>query len=331
MVVNDNGGTATTADFTLTANGAGSNDISGVSPVDSGAGLLADTFALSETGPAGYASSSWVCTGGTQNGASITLGINEEATCTITNDDIAPQLIVIKHVINDSGNDATSSDFTMLVTANNASTSSFPGSESGTTITLNAGPYSVDEGSHAGYAESTSTDCVGTINIGETKTCTITNNDIPMPTRTLGFWQTHTTFTSSVFGISTWTIGSKTIWTNITSSSLFAGFYASIPKKSTGAKRLAIDQARMQMLQQWLAAKLNCQAFGCSISTKNLINNAAIAWAGTNTSSILSYASLLDAYNNSNDSLSISIQGKATPKLSQSRAIPAIPYWDLLP
>ena len=63
---NDNGGTATVASFTLTANGTGANDLSGSSPVDSGATLQADTWTLSEVGPAGYTASAWTCVGGTQ-------------------------------------------------------------------------------------------------------------------------------------------------------------------------------------------------------------------------------------------------------------------------
>jgi hypothetical protein len=87
VVINNNGRTATVADFTLTADGTGSNDLSGTSPVDSGTGLLADTWALSETSPAGYTPSAWVCVGGTQSGSNITVGIGGSATCTITNDD----------------------------------------------------------------------------------------------------------------------------------------------------------------------------------------------------------------------------------------------------
>src|SRR5437870_12151575 len=41
VVVNDNGGTASVSDFTLTANGAGTNDLSGTSPVDSDGTLQA--------------------------------------------------------------------------------------------------------------------------------------------------------------------------------------------------------------------------------------------------------------------------------------------------
>lgn len=330
IVTNNNGGTATVASFSLTADGSDTNDLTGTSPVDSGVTLQADTFALSETSVAGYAASSWVCTGGTQNGSSIAVGIGGEATCTITNDDIAPQLTVIKHVINDDGDIAAASDFTMNVTGTNVSNPSFPGSESGVTVTLNAGSYSANEALNNGYVKTLSADCTGTIAVGESKTCTITNNDIPHATRTLGFWQTHTAYTTTWFnsGLNPLTIGTRVI--NSTSK-LFAGFYAGISKKSTGVKRTAIDQARMQLLQQWLASELNCKAFGCGSSTQTLLANAAAAWTSGPASLILSYASQLDAYNNSNDAIAISGQGKATPKTSQSQASSSLSYWDLLP
>ena len=114
-MVNDNGGTKTVADFPLTANGTGANDLSGTSPVDSGAGLKADTWTLSETPLAGYAASDWVCVGGTQGAGvdkdKITVGLAGEATCTITNDDIAPKLHLRKVVTNDNGGTTTVADF----------------------------------------------------------------------------------------------------------------------------------------------------------------------------------------------------------------------------
>ena len=434
VVTNDNGGTKTIADFTLTANGTGANDLSGTSPVDSDGTLKADTFALSETNVTEYNASAWTCVGGTQVGANITLGINEEATCTITNDDIAPSLtlnkvtsyqyggnapesswtlnadggsagllsgpgaagsadvvssntfqagtytlsesaaptgyqngtsyscvknggtavssnslalgvgdsatctitntdlpahiIVIKHVINDNGNDAVASDFTMRLTGTQLSQNDFAGSETGVDVTLDAGAYTVDETNSAGYIKTLSADCSGTVAVGQTKTCTITNNDKPMATRTQGFWQTHTVYTSSVFSGKSWTIGTKVI---DTPAELFAGFYASLPKTTTGAKRTSLDHARMQMLQQWLAAKLNCAAFGCSSTTQTLLTNAATAFSGTNKTLILNYASQLDAYNNSNDALLISGQGKATPQTSQSTASTQLSFWNILP
>jgi hypothetical protein len=86
---------------------------------------------------------------------------------------------VKKHVIDDNGGQKHANDFTMKVTAGHPSQSSFAGSESGTTVTVDAGSYSVDEDAVSGYAKTLGTDCAGTIANGQTKTCTITNDDQP--------------------------------------------------------------------------------------------------------------------------------------------------------
>src|SRR5262249_25113223 len=105
VVVNDNGGSKTVDDFNLTPAGTKpGNDLTGHSPVDSGPGLKADTSTPSENSPSGYAASDWVFTGtGTQAGNKITLLDGQSATCTITNDDIAPKLHLRKLVVNDNG------------------------------------------------------------------------------------------------------------------------------------------------------------------------------------------------------------------------------------
>lgn len=329
VVVNDSGGTSTPHDWDLTASGTDGftdkGDSTTFHPVVAG-----DSYTLSEVGPFGYDASAWNCDGGTLTDGTISLGLAENVTCTITNDDQPAHLIVIKHVINDDGDVAAASDFTMHITGTNVSANDFPGSETGVEVTLNAGTYSADELSNNGYVKTLSGDCSGTIALGQTKTCTITNNDIPHATRTLGFWQTHTIYTTGIFNEfgGTLQIGGHKI---DTVDKLFAGFYASISKTSGGAKRSQLDQARMQMLQQWLAAELNCQAFGCGITTKSLLTSSALAWAGTNRNLILSFTSLLDVYNNSNDALPISAQGKATPKDSQTQAASALNFWDTLP
>src|SRR4051812_37572256 len=107
VVVNDNGGTKTVADVTLTANGAGANDLSGTSPVDSGADLKADTFALSETNLPGYTASAWVCQGGTQTGSNVTLGLGTPTTCTHTSDANAAKIRLTKAGVNDTGGTKT--------------------------------------------------------------------------------------------------------------------------------------------------------------------------------------------------------------------------------
>jgi hypothetical protein len=137
--------------------------------------LNAGSYSVSETGPSGYSSSfSADCSG------SIAAG--QTKTCTVTNNDQPATLIVIKHVINDNGGTAVASNFTMTVTGNSPNPSSFPGAESpGTTVTMNAGAYNVSESGPSGYNASFSVDCTGTIAVGQTKTCTVTNDDIAAP------------------------------------------------------------------------------------------------------------------------------------------------------
>ncbi|MBI3572859.1 MAG: hypothetical protein HY092_01525, partial [Candidatus Kerfeldbacteria bacterium] len=156
----------------------------------------------------------------------------------------------------------------------------------------------------------------------------------PLVTRTLGFWQTHTDFTWKVF--TTQLGGSMPIGTAphkgfiTTKAQLFGGFYASIPYKTDGSKRNPIDKARIQLLQQLIAAKLNCAAFGCTASVMAMITNADNAYANGPASAILAAASQLDAYNNSGDGgtipASLGDPGSATPDASQ--AVANLAYWD---
>jgi hypothetical protein len=173
IVVNDNGGTAQAANFTLSVTG---DDVSPQSFPGAGApgtevGLDAGTYSVDESGPSGYArSDSADCAG--------TIAIGQTKTCTITNDDIQPKLYVIKHVVNNNGGSAVASDFTMTVTGTNPSPASFSGAEApGTLVGLDAGTYSVGESGPGLYARTDSGDCAGSIGIGQTKTCTVTNND----------------------------------------------------------------------------------------------------------------------------------------------------------
>jgi prealbumin domain-containing protein len=176
-VVNDNGGTAAASAFTLTLGDTANTTFAGFeSP---GITFTFDegyTFNVTEIGlPAGYVQTGAVgdCAGAIV--ASVT------KVCTITNDDVAPRLTVIKHVVNDDGGTATATQWTMNVAATNPSAASFAGTEApGTTITLNAGSFNVTEsGGPAGYVQTGAVGCSGTIAIGESKTCTITNDDQP--------------------------------------------------------------------------------------------------------------------------------------------------------
>src|SRR5439155_539479 len=133
--------------------------------------LDAGSYSVSEGAVAGYTeSASADCSGTIANG--------ETKTCTVTNDDQAATLIVIKHVVNDNGGTALASDFTLDSGGANDTPDDFAGAEDpGTTVTLDAGSYSVSEGAVAGYTESASSASPGTTANGETKTCTVTNDD----------------------------------------------------------------------------------------------------------------------------------------------------------
>ena len=90
-------------------------------------------------------------------------------------------LIVIKHVVNDNGGGADASQFTMHINGVTATGgNSFPGEESpGTNKEVTPGDYNVTESGPAGYTATLSGACSGTIAAGETKTCTVTNDDKP--------------------------------------------------------------------------------------------------------------------------------------------------------
>src|SRR5262249_9385280 len=149
-VINNNGGTATASQFTLSVNGG-----AGFPGSESGTQvtLNAGAYTVAETGgPSGYTQTA-------SAGCSGTLALGGSATCTITNDDQAATLTVVKHVINDNGGTKQAPDFTLNVTGGSPSPASFPGSETGTTVTLNAGSYSVTEPSHAGYSVAFGSSC----------------------------------------------------------------------------------------------------------------------------------------------------------------------------
>ncbi len=174
-VINDNGGTATAANFSLDSGGANDSpdNFAGAESPGTEVTLDAGSYNVSETGPSGYtATYSADCSGTIANGQS--------KTCTVTNDDQAAKLIVIKHVINNNGGTATAANFTLDSGGTNDSPDDFAGAESpGTEVTLDAGSYNVTETGPSGYTASFSAYCSGTIANGQTKTCTVTNDDQP--------------------------------------------------------------------------------------------------------------------------------------------------------
>jgi len=179
QVINDNNGDATASDWTLTASGP--TPISGPGPsVTSGDGFAAGTYDLSESaGPGGYTASAWVCVGGTQNDAdTVTLALDENATCTITNNDIQPTLKLVKTIINNDGGMVTDPDeFKLKVDGNIVLNNVSNGFDAGNYVVSEDGLPDYDSGTWGG-------DCNpnGSINlaVGMNAVCTITNDDIDL-------------------------------------------------------------------------------------------------------------------------------------------------------
>lgn len=173
VVNNTHGGTKKAADFAFIVDGTqysfvnttGNNGSKSVT-------LPTGTYTVTEVNPntGGYEMTGNTCT-------NVVVSYNQTTTCTITNSDVAPKLIVKKHVVNDNGGSKVAANFTMNVTGTNVSNASFAGDENGTTVTLNPGSYSVNENADNAYTKSLGTDCSGTIALGETKTCIVTNDD----------------------------------------------------------------------------------------------------------------------------------------------------------
>lgn len=184
-VQNNNGGNADTGDFELTATGPVTvSGFTGDTSVTD-AEVLVGSYDLSEDGPAGYDQvGDWACLGGSQiDGDTVQLAPGEDATCTVTNQDEAPELIVTKVVNNDFGGDAEADDFQLRVneTAVDQDTP-IAG------IVANTA-YRVSEDSVDGYFQLGPVACVDTdtqesvvhpvtLDEGQSVTCTVTNQDI---------------------------------------------------------------------------------------------------------------------------------------------------------
>lgn len=184
QVTNDDGGTAAASAFTLTATGTSGFSGSGPS-VSSGASFDAGTYDLSESGPAGYTGSAWTCVGGSQSDSdTVVVGLGDDVTCTITNNDNAPTLKLVKSVVNDNGGNQSANNWTLTATG----TGGFSDAGDSTTFhSIHANTaYTLSESSVSGYTAG-NWSCDGgslqgnvlTLALDEDVTCTITNNDQP--------------------------------------------------------------------------------------------------------------------------------------------------------
>ena len=116
-VVNNSpgGGTALPAAWTLEANTAGgAAELSGTSGVTSLVNV--GDYVLSElNGPSGYTQEGLACDVGTLTGDTITVGLNEDITCTFTNRDLITDLAITKMVSDENPSIGDTVTFTLIV------------------------------------------------------------------------------------------------------------------------------------------------------------------------------------------------------------------------
>ncbi|OGY18605.1 MAG: hypothetical protein A2900_02890 [Candidatus Chisholmbacteria bacterium RIFCSPLOWO2_01_FULL_50_28] len=167
---NDNGGNETEINFAVYINGQVSSW--GAHTVAAG------SYTVSEDAVSGYSASGWGDDCDSQG--NVTLLPGESKTCTITNDDIAPTITLVKEVINDNGGTASENDFGLTVDGG--------GVTSGQVAAVNANtPIAINEAGLTGYTfisltgdEKCPSQLGGTVTLdeGEDITCTITNDDV---------------------------------------------------------------------------------------------------------------------------------------------------------
>jgi hypothetical protein len=196
---------------------------------------------------------------------------------------------------------------------------------------------------------------------GDHVKCTFYDSKPAGPTRTQGFWKTHTNLTTHVFedpsgalpdmpviGVTDGLMYIGNVSTGMfktinSTSDLFGAYYASIPKNDDRSKRTKVSKTRMVLLRQLVTAKLNCVAFGCSSGVISNITLADDAFSDGDLDEMRRLVGGLDEFNNSGDAETSSLpyaQGNATPRDSKNIAksddgdgapLGGIAYWDVLP
>jgi len=184
-VVNDDGGSAVAADWTMNVGGPTPLSFLGAESPGTTNTVNAGSYTVTESGgPSGY---SLTYSGDCDANGNVTVGAGESKSCTLTNDDqpAPPQpatLIVKKVVINDNGGTKQAPDFSFSVNGGAAQAFETDGQND---LVVNAGTYNVTEPAVAGYATTYQSCANIQLAPGGTATCTITNDDTAAPPATL--------------------------------------------------------------------------------------------------------------------------------------------------
>jgi hypothetical protein len=348
VVINDNGGTKVVSDFPLFVDSTGVT--SGVKN-----GFNAGSHTVSETGQTGY---SQTISGDCASDGTITLALGDDKSCTITNND-QPGTIIVQKLIKPTG---SSTSFAFQTTGSGYGSFSLAGGQQDSQ-SLNAGSYTVKElvplgwvltgiggstnvntpynctvtgsGGSTGVGDLTTQTATISLKNGDTVTCVFENTGQGV-TRTQGFWATHpqlaeiawfggTAFGHTFPGVADNVLCGRAI---DTLGKVTGAFWSDISKKSTGVKRSALDQARMQLLQQLIAAELNGSAFGSAPSNGSFTAWEA-AYCGTNQNDIKNAQQQAASFNTAGDSGSFTPGTSADSK--SARSVANLVFWDTLP
>ena len=253
-VINDNGGTAVANDFQAKIDGVNV-------PWSVAQTLTIGAHTASETVVPGYAASVWG--GDCAANGTITLARGDNKTCTITNNDIAPKLTLVKTVINNNGGNKGVADFPLFISGTPAINGTAYDQTANVLLTASETPQT-------GYTPSAwGGDCAadGTITLlpGDDKTCTISNDDIPMGCAlSPGYWK-------GGAGVPKWDQTSDPIAQS-------AGFWTGTTFPQTSYTYLEVMQlpahgdVTVQLGFKYIAARLNQVAFGVPSGVDTLLD-----------------------------------------------------------
>ena len=351
----------TTTLFPITASGNGSITAPASTNLTGGSShnyeVTPGTYSVAETVPSGWQKTGDTC----QN---IVVGPGETKYCTITNTKLGKITIVKDAQPNDCKDFSFTGGLGAFILDDDHGVSEClidptdqPQSKTSSNLAVNTS-YTINETVPSFWKLKSPIVCTGvdasqitqvangvTISLlpGNEVTCTFVNVKLPSPTRTQGFWKTHTTFTSNIFtskfsgGMILGSVSGYHITISNTCQ-LFAVWYSDVNFETTKigkkqVKRDDVEKARILLAHQLITAKINCAAFGgCSSEINSLIASADAAYAGTSASNMNYWAGKLDSFNNSGDTIIISPplpwQGKATPKDSQSVSLTCLSFWN---
>ena len=173
IVVDDNGGTATSSSFTMSLNDGTTASFAGSASGETFTFDEGHIFNVTETGPSGYSTT-------TSGDCSGVIGAGVNKVCTVTNNDVAPRLTVIKRVLNPNGGSALPDAFKPSVGGTVV--------VSGTTHAYSANAdLAINETLLTGYefvsitGDAKCPSALGgniTLAPGDNVTCTITNSDV---------------------------------------------------------------------------------------------------------------------------------------------------------